>query len=180
MLTKTQRDWASAQVGKDRVAAVEGEITAATATEDDDSYILEVTGPNGRVELPVNAPADVLAAMQDAGMTVRLEGKVTGIQLDEENGRVGLEISGKSGTTVEWVVPEISEEERVALTELNATSPEEASVAKEQESEEFDRRVKSVMHSSEEASTFKNRILSLVDSDNDVRAALGLELRVEQ
>lgn len=140
MLTDTQRSWAQAQVGEERVTTVTGYITKTIPSDKEDAQIFEVQGEFGVARFDVKASPALIQKMKQEPITVRLEGDVTGVQYDDVNDRVGLEISGEDGSTVEWVVPEISDEERNALSLAQHQKEQEEELEKEnaeREEQEF-------------------------------------------
>lgn len=140
MLTDTQRNWAQAQVGEDRVTTVTGYITKTLPSGKEDAQIFEVQGEFGVARFDVKASPALIQKMKQEPITVRLEGEVTGVQYDDVNDQVGLEISGDDGSTVEWVVPEISDEEREAISLDEHKKEQEEELEKEnaeREEQEF-------------------------------------------
>ncbi len=109
-LTDTQKEWANAQVGSDLDAVLDGTITKKSGRKGD--YTMEVEGPNGKATFSL-ATDDSSLADNHIGVisSVKVEGKVTKVTLDEENGRVGLVIKGKNGTVTQWHIPERSDAE---------------------------------------------------------------------
>lgn len=156
MLTKTQREWAEAQVGAERAAPLTGTVVSATSTGAKDTFVLTVTGEEGEAKHTVQMRDSQVGALRGKGMTVRVDGRVSAVRYDEEAGRVGLVIANKNAETVEWHVPPMSDAEKADI--------ETARQAERDQAEALARDT--------EARSFRERVLSLIRSDEDVRAAL--------
>ncbi len=128
-LTDTQKEWANAQVGADLDAVLDGTITKKSGRKGD--YTMEVEGPNGKAVFSL-ATDDSSLADNHIGVisSVKVEGKVTKVTLDEENGRVGLVIKGKNGTVTQWHIPERSDAEIEAARRPDPTPQEQAATEK--------------------------------------------------
>lgn len=156
MLTDTQRNWAQAQVGEDRVTTVTGYITKTLPSDKEDAQLFEVQGEFGIARFDVRASPALIQKMKQEPITVRLEGEVTGVQYDDVNDQVGLEISGDDGSTVEWVVPEISDEEQAAR-DLEKHQEEQEELAETERVEEI---------------SFRDSLLGLLSADAEVHAII--------
>ena len=138
-LTKTQKDWANEQLNKEAAAVLTGTVTNRRGEPGE--YVLEVVGDDGTGEF-VLFTDDEEFAEKHLGDTssIRIEGTVTSVELDEENGRVGLVVSGDNGTVTQWTTPEMSPEEIEAIRPLPPTPEEEQAQQEANRQEEFNRR----------------------------------------
>jgi hypothetical protein len=156
MLTATQRQWAEGQVGEDRDAVLDGTVTETTQSRERGVFEMTVTADNGTATHRARMTNEQAGAHRDARMSVRIDGTVDRIEYDEPNGRVGLVVVADNGTVTEWVVPGMSDDEKAAQETARQAERDQI------DAEERER----------ELAQFKQRVLDLVNSDADVRAAL--------
>lgn len=177
MLTPTQVDWANRQRGEDRAVALEGVISAATARKGG-IYSVKVTSEDGTATFEMQADAEVAAAHRGQPASVLVDGVVDRVELDEENGRVGLVVVADNGTATDWVVPAMSaaeieeasrppEPEPVPEPEPQPQpEPDPEEIAAEEARQEEEARVREE-HVAQET---KRRFLALLDDPEAVAA----------
>lgn len=160
-LTPTQLAWADAQIGNDSEAVLYGIITEHSG--DEGNYTMEVTGIDGTATFFLVTDDENLANKHvGVNSSVKINGEVTSVVLDEANGRVGLVITADNGTVTEWHVPEMSASE-IEQTQL---TPEQLI---EEKAEQDIHREQTVSDAYEER---KKDLLELL-TDPEVKSLIG-------
>ena len=138
-LTKTQKDWANEQLNKEAAAVLTG--TVMNRRGEPGEYILEVVGDDGTGEFVLFTDDEEFAEKHLGDISsIRIEGTVTSVELDEENGRVGLVVAGDNGTVTQWHTPEMSSEEIEASRPTPPTPAEEKAQRDAVTKADFERR----------------------------------------
>jgi trehalose-6-phosphatase len=155
MLTTTQKQWADAQRGSQRVAILTGHV-ADVVFRSVDQYDLSIVAEDGSATQRITASHEVAEKHRGEEAAVRIEGKVTDVRYDEAEGRVGLVIQAPNGSVVEWHTPQMSDEEEAAQQ-----------VARQAEQDQIDAEDREREHTA-----LRQQIIDLINGDADVRAAI--------